>query len=174
MNKYMRKSMKTGCYDNTGQKRKHQDTWVVNDCRTCTCRVSTLTWTCNYSDAFDEDLYKQVLMSSPLHFGIIKYCLNILKTTSNSVYISVILFVFWFKKNSVICCVDFKISCRLIRVCPINLLIQPPSPRPWNLCTNILPFCAVFNSVCIVWIPTSKFYPEMQWLKLLSKITFFF
>lgn len=38
MNKYMRKSMKTGCYDNTGQKRKHQDTWVVNDCRTCTCR----------------------------------------------------------------------------------------------------------------------------------------
>lgn len=43
MNKYMRKSMKTGCYDNTGQKRKHQDTWVVNDCRTCTCRVSTLT-----------------------------------------------------------------------------------------------------------------------------------
>lgn len=62
----------------------------------------------NYSDAFDEDLYKQVLMSSPLHFGIIKYCLNILKTTSNSVYISVILFVFWFKKNSVICCVDFN------------------------------------------------------------------
>lgn len=40
MNKYMRKSMKTGCYDNTGQKRKHLDTWAVNKCRTCTCRVS--------------------------------------------------------------------------------------------------------------------------------------
>lgn len=38
MNKYMRKSMKTGCYDNTGQKRKHLDTWTVNKCRTCTCR----------------------------------------------------------------------------------------------------------------------------------------
>lgn len=62
----------------------------------------------NYSDAFDEDLYKQVLMSSPLHFGIIKYCLNILKTTSKAVYISVTLFFGGFKKSSVICCVGFN------------------------------------------------------------------
>lgn len=72
MNKYMRKSMKTGCYDNTGQKRKHLDTWTVNKCRTCTCRVST--W------AQTVVLLKRTYIGSaccPVHlFCIIKYCLN--------------------------------------------------------------------------------------------------
>ena len=36
----MRKSSQKGCYDNTGQKRKHADQWKVNDCKTCTCKVS--------------------------------------------------------------------------------------------------------------------------------------
>lgn len=54
--------MKTGCYDNTGQKRKHLDTWVVNNCRTCTCRVST--WT--HTVMLLENLYRQCLLSDPL------------------------------------------------------------------------------------------------------------
>ena len=37
----MRKSSQKGCYDNTGQKRKHADQWKVNDCKTCTCKVSS-------------------------------------------------------------------------------------------------------------------------------------
>lgn len=54
--------MKTGCYDNTGQKRKHLDTWTVNNCRTCTCRVST--WAQTVS-ALEENLYRQCLLSNP-------------------------------------------------------------------------------------------------------------
>nr|XP_022314517.1 peroxidasin-like isoform X2 [Crassostrea virginica] len=38
INKLMRKSSQKGCYDNTGQKRKHADQWKVNDCKTCTCK----------------------------------------------------------------------------------------------------------------------------------------